>query len=287
MQRSYRECAEHYGFLIAPCRPRTPRHKGKVEQGGVHNVKRNFLRGREPTSLLQANQDVLSWANTTAGQRRHGTTKEVPLARFETERPLLRPLPDTPYDLAIWKKVKLHRDCHVIFEDAYYSAPFRLAGQHLWVCGGSAEVRIFTTDYQLVATHTRAQNPGQRLTHLDHLPAHKIPGLIFREDCRQQAADIGPATQEAVDRLLDHRPEDRLCTAGRLLGLGERFGPERLEASCERALRFDDARYGTIKRILEQGLDAETLPPVESPPPARVFVRRAAELVGHLVGGVS
>jgi transposase len=41
VQRSYREFAEHYGFLIAPCRPRTPEHKGKVEQGGVHYVKRN------------------------------------------------------------------------------------------------------------------------------------------------------------------------------------------------------------------------------------------------------
>ena len=27
-QYSYRECAEHYGFLISPCRPRTPEHKG-------------------------------------------------------------------------------------------------------------------------------------------------------------------------------------------------------------------------------------------------------------------
>jgi transposase len=27
VQRSYRECAEHYGFLIAPCRPRAPAHK--------------------------------------------------------------------------------------------------------------------------------------------------------------------------------------------------------------------------------------------------------------------
>ncbi len=35
VQQAYRECAEHYGFLIAPCRPRTPEHKGKVEQGGA------------------------------------------------------------------------------------------------------------------------------------------------------------------------------------------------------------------------------------------------------------
>ena len=47
VQHAYGECAEHYGFLIAPCRPATPQHKGKVEQGGVHYVKRNFLGGRE------------------------------------------------------------------------------------------------------------------------------------------------------------------------------------------------------------------------------------------------
>jgi len=33
VQQAYRECAEHYGFLIDPCRPRTPEHKGKVESG--------------------------------------------------------------------------------------------------------------------------------------------------------------------------------------------------------------------------------------------------------------
>jgi transposase len=31
VQAAYRECAEHYGFLIAPCRPRTPEHKGKSD----------------------------------------------------------------------------------------------------------------------------------------------------------------------------------------------------------------------------------------------------------------
>ena len=49
VQHSYRLCAERYGSLIAPCRVRTPQHKGKVEPGGVHYLKRNFLGGREPT----------------------------------------------------------------------------------------------------------------------------------------------------------------------------------------------------------------------------------------------
>jgi transposase len=287
-QSSYRECAEHYGFLISPCQPRTPQHKGKVEQGGVHYVKRNFLGGRAPTTLTEANRDVLQWVQTTAGQRIHGTTREKPLERFETERAALQPLPQVPYDLAVWKQLKLHRDCYLVFEGAYYSAPFRLVGQELRVRGGTREVQIYTGDYQLVATHTRAQRPGQRLTQPDHLPPHKLPGLMLsRESCRQRAGEIGPATQQVVAALLGHRPEDRLRTAGRLLKLGERFGTQRLEAACQRALRFEDPAYLTIKQILQHGLECAEAPATEPAPPARTFARATRELVGYLVGGVS
>ncbi len=285
-QQAYRECAEHYGFLISPCRPRTPQHKGKVEQGGVHYVKRNFCGGREPTPLPQLNRKVREWCLTTAGGRIHGTTKERPLERFATEKPLLRPLPGTSYDMAIWKTAQVARDCYVTFERAYYSVPFRLVGQQVWVRGGAHAVHIYTSDYHLVATHDRAPHPGQRLTHLDHLPPHKVPGLtLTRETCRLQAAEIGPSTQQVVAVLLAHRPEDRLRTAGRVLRLAEQFSPERLEAACTRALHFDDPAYGTVKRILEGGLDAEEPPAVAAPPPAQAFVRSAVELVGHLMGG--
>src|SRR2546425_3362505 len=35
----------------------------------------------------------------------------------------LLPLPAAPYALAIWKKAKLHPDCHIVFEGSFYSAP--------------------------------------------------------------------------------------------------------------------------------------------------------------------
>jgi len=285
-QQAYRECAEHYDFLISPCRPRTPQHKGKVEKGGVHYVKRNFLGGREPTTVIRANQDVLVWCNTTAGRRVHGTTKERPLERFEVERESLKPLPTNPYDLAVWKQVKVQRDCYITFEGAYYSVPFRLVGQRVWVRGGVQQVQVYTSDYHLVATHQRAQKAGQRLTHHDHLPPHKLPGLtITRETCRIQAAEVGPAAEEVVLRLLNHRPEDRLRSAGRLLRLAERFGSDRLEKACRRALHFDDPAYRTIKHILERGLEGEELEPAAPAPPASAFVRPPQELVGHLVKG--
>jgi len=42
---AYRRMALHYGFLISPNIPYTPRHKGKVESG-VHYVKRTSWQAR-------------------------------------------------------------------------------------------------------------------------------------------------------------------------------------------------------------------------------------------------
>ncbi len=289
VQQAYRECAEHYGFLIAPCRPRTPEHKGKVEQGGVHYVKRNFLGGRTPTSITQANTDVLEWGQTTAGLRTHGTTKLQPLAQFEQcERTRLQRLPSAPYDLAIWKQATVHRDCYVVFDNAFYSVPFRLIGQRIQVRGGSREVRIYTQDCQLVATHPRAQQSGERLTHPDHLPPEKLAGLLLEEEhCRLAASEIGPATRDVVEAILGDAVIDRRRTVLRLLRLREPYGDERLERACARALRFDTASYLTIKRILKGDLDQQEPSAPAPTAPARTFVRNAGELLGHLFGGAA
>lgn len=289
VQTMYRECAEHYGFLIAPCRPRTPEHKGKVEQGGVHYVKRNFLGGRAMTTLSQANADVLVWCRETAGQRKHGTTKEQPLTRFQTvEQARLNALPETPFDSATWKVVKVHRDCYISFAQAYYSAPFRLVGQQVRVRGGARQVRLYTLDFRLVATHERASQPGQRQTHHDHLPPHKVPGLLLeRQPCQAEADTIGPSTSQIVATLLADPVVDRLPTVGRLLRLRQRYGDSQLEAACQRALQFGDPAYKTVKRILGQGLTITETESVLLQPPAETFVRQPDELVAALFGGVT
>jgi hypothetical protein len=189
--------------------------------------------------------------------------------------------------LAVWKQAKLHRDCYVVFDNAYYSAPFRLVGQQLRVRGGGQEVRLYTSDYQLVATHERATEPGQRITNPAHLPPDKLPGLVMdREACQSVAADVGFSTTALVGRLLADPVVDRLSMVRRLLRLREQVGDERLEAACERALRFDEVSYKTVKRILKQGLEAEAEEVFPSfIPPAQRFVRGAQELLGHIWSG--
>jgi hypothetical protein len=235
-------------------------------------------------SLAQAICEVRAWCLGAAGMRIHGTTKERPLERFsQVEQAQLKPLPAEAYDLAIWKKNKLHRDCHLVFEGSYYSAPFRLLGQSLWICAGTSQVRIYGNDYKLIATHERAAKPGERHTHRDHLPPEKLPGLERnRQTLLEQAAQLGPATQKVVEILLADPALDQLHPAGRLLRLQETHTARRLEFACQRALTFGDPSYKTVKRILVQRLELEPAPiPVELPP-ARTFARQASELVGAL-----
>ncbi len=268
VQRAYRECAEHYGFLIAPCRPRTPEHKGKVEQGGVHYVQRNCLAGRTFRDLPEANAHARRWCLEVAGRRVHGTTKQIPVEVFrEVERAALLPLPPTRWELVDWKQAKLHPDCHVVFAGAYYSAPYRLVGQRLWVRATALQVQLFHA-HALVATHARAR-PGQRRTLPDHLPPDKVQFLLQTPAwCRAQAAEVGPSCADFIAALLGDRPLDRLRSAQGVLRLARRYGATRLEAACGRAVAVEEYRYHTVKTILAHGLDRQPLPalaPVAAP----------------------
>jgi len=278
VQRSYREFAEHYGFLIDPNPPASPHLKGKVEQGGVHYVKRNFMAGREPESTDVLNAKVIDWCIGVAGARRHGTTMAAPLERFESlDQPALLPLPREPYDLGVWKQVTLYRDCHITFERAWYSAPFRLVGTRVWARGGARTVKIYTAEHELVATHDTAA-PGERRTCLDHLPPEKVAGITLdRQTCRARARAIGPATAEIAGALLDSRPVDKLRSAERLLDLARPFGAERLERACAMAIAYgDNDNYVAVKSILQAGIDKPA--PAPLPPRTTMFTHARAAI---------
>ena len=155
-------------------------------------------------------------------------------------------------------------------------------GQTVLVRGSRRTVKILTTDYELIATHTRAQQPGERVTLLDHLPPYKVEGLVWNaETALVRAAEVGPATQRTVEHLLADRVVDPLPKARRLLALVQPYGADRLEAACARALAHDDPAYLTIKRILTEGLDEQLgASLVYVMAPATTFVRPVADLLG-------
>ncbi len=88
-----RSFAQHYGIALMPTRPYTPRHKGKVERG-VDYVQENALKGRLFAGLAEQNTFLLTWEQTVADTRIHGTTKQQVSKLFDTvKRAALQPLP--------------------------------------------------------------------------------------------------------------------------------------------------------------------------------------------------
>jgi len=266
----------HYGFLISPTVPHTPRHKGKVENG-VHYVKRNFLAGQEFVDLNVANHRLAIWVRQVAGTRWHGTTHQAPLRLFhDYEQALLQPLPSTAFTLLQIKPVKVHPDCHVVIDGSYYSAPYRYLEQTLEAHVSEQLVELYA-GLELVATHLRATRPGQWQTRLEDYPPAKAAYLIQTPAyCRREATRIGQATRQVVDQLLADRPLDRLRAVQAILGLEKSVGPVRLEAACVRALFYGDVRYRRIKDILNAALDRDPLPaqpglPSTPPDPPRPF----------------
>jgi transposase len=282
VQRAYAECAEGYGFKIDPCPPADPAKKGVVE-AGVKYVKGNFLPTRNFRDLADLNAQVRRWVMEEAGIRIHGTTREPPLERFVVEKPLLRALPPIAPDLGCWNEVRVHRDCHVQFDRSFYSVPFTLVGQRLWLRATDGTVAIYQ-DYRQVAVHPRGRKPGQRCTVRDHLPPQAQAFFAHDRDwCVEQATRIGPACAALIERLLSDRIVERLRAAQAVLRMADRYGTSRLEAACTRALAHDSPFYRTVKTILAGGFDQQPLPAVD-PAPAYArggrFVRDAESLFG-------
>ena len=259
VQRSYGELAEGYGFLISPCPKSDPRKKGRVESG-VKYVKNDFVPLRTFRTLTDANEQLTAWVLGEAGNRNHGTTHQQPLEMFAaTEKHFLKPLPDVPVEIAVWTRVKLHGNCHVQFEKAYYSAPFRLVHQELFLKATDTTVKLYY-DHNLVATHPLLKRPGQRSTVDEHMPPEALAYKMQDPQwCLKQAEEVGPDCHRLIRRLFADRVLDNLRAAQGVIRLSKKYGAPRLEAACRRALHFDNVKYRTVKSILHQGLDQAPL----------------------------
>ena len=260
IQRTYRELARYYGFQIDPAPPHSPEKKGKVE-AGVRYVKGNFLSTWESIDIHQDQQALLRWLVEVADQRTHGTTARPPIELFEErERAALLPLPRSRFEIVIWKHARLHTDSHVQIDGAFYSAPWRLLHQELWVRCTRTSIEIFHDDVH-IWTHARVPRGG-RGTVNEHLPEYRRElRQRSREHWVERAHRLGADVERLVGLIFD--ADDVLTQLRRVQAIVthlETFPPLRAQAAARRALHFGCSDYRGIKNILKQGLDLEPLP---------------------------
>lgn len=262
IQRSYYAFAESWGFQIDKCPVRRPDLKGRVERG-VGYVKNSFLKPRNDLKTLpQANQQLIEWVLSEAGNRVHGTTQEVPLRAFaEREKPALQPLPSPRPELVVWAVAQVHSNCHIVFARCYYSVPYQEIGEIVDVRGTDTVVQIFR-DHRQLALHPRGDRPGKFVTNDQHYPPKKVAYMMKTPQwCLRRAADVGPSCDEMIRRLLGDRVVNRIAAAQGILSLAKKYGEARVEAACARALGHETVEYRAVNNILQKGLDQAPMQP--------------------------
>ncbi len=265
---TYRDFAQHYGTVIIPARVRKPRDKAKVE-AGVLIVERWILAAlRKYTfhTLAELNlaiRELLVKLNQRKF-RKLDTTREKLFE--ELERPALKPLPPEPFTFAEWKKARANIDYHVEIERHYYSVPYQLVHQEVEARIAAATVEIFLKGRRIV-THTRSFVPGKHTTLPEHRPKKHQNLEWTASRMIERGLVIGTSTAAALERIMESRkhPELGYRSCLGVLRLGERYGRERLETACRRAVALNACSYRRIKSMLETGLDRQPLEPVATP----------------------
>ena len=259
VNRTYQDLADHYGFVVLPARPYRPRDKAKVEAavGIVSRFVLGKLRNRRFFSLVELNDAVRDCVATINAK----VMKHLKQSRNDLfaslDRPALKGLPGERYQYAEWKRCTVAPDYHVEVDDHYYSVPFGLLRETVEARFTDCTIEVFHKG-QRIASHMRSRVAHKHTTIPQHMPsshrryAEWSPARMLRE-----AEKIGPATIALFEAIMKAKPHPeqgfRSCLG--ILSLVKSYGPERIEAAARRGNDIRATTYGSIKSILQNGLD--------------------------------
>jgi len=278
LNATFAEMADHYDTTILPTRSRKPRDKGKVE-GVVLIVERWILarlRNHHFFSIADLNAAIAQLLSDLNNRPMRHVDKSRRQMFEEIERDALSPLPSVPFEYAEWKSAKVHPDYHVEVDRCFYSVPHALIGRQVDIRLTHRIVEVFC-NHKRVASHRRRSQGSGHVTVSEHMPkAHQRYAGTTPASLIGQAARIGSQTALVVERIMRNRPhpEQGFRSAFGILSLSRRYGRERLEAACERALTINALSYSSVAAILKSGID-QVAPAVEAakPPPAHANIR--------------
>lgn len=253
INQAYARLAEYYEVAVVPARVKTPKDKAIVERT-IQIFQRWFfmmVRRKTFTSLLELNT-CLKEHLEIFNNKKHRIFKRTRRAMVESERESLRSLPENPYKVATYHRATLSRDCHLVFDHNFYSAPHWLRGKALDVWSTSTTVEIFN-DAERVALHSRSKTVSKYTTDPSHYPPQQQ--AFAEEDVQKllyRAARVGPETEKLIRGLLEGpHPFQHFRRSQGILALANKYGSDLLESACHEANRFNNRNVQYIERVIK------------------------------------
>lgn len=247
----FKDFAEHYNCCVLPSRVRTPRHKGKVENG-IKYIQNNALKGKRFKSLALLNEYLCNWEKNVADQRIHGTIRKQVRMLFEEEKPHLQKLPPTLFEGFDEVKRKVHRDGHVEIHGSYYSVPPEYTRREVWVRYTVRYVRIFNLHMQQIALHARVKK-GRFSTRPKDIPIEKISNPERGNGWLLKQIDyMGEEVSTWARAMLKHRGPAGTRILNGLLQLGKKYKYTEIRQACKLAYEYGEYYLGAVKTHLSK-----------------------------------
>jgi len=257
LNRVLEDFANHYGFVVFPARPRSPKGKATTENEVKLVYQRIFARLRNQTffSLVELNAaiaDKMRAHNQTRMQQHNYSREEKFLAE---EKRYLKPLPASDFEMKYYAVLTvLPNNCiYLAREQHYYSVPFQYIGSRVQLVYTRSLVRIYK-EGKCLATHERINAPGYT-TMIEHFAStHQH---LMR---RGPAYYIGKANEKSValtklfERIfeLEKIPELAFRNCDGLLSLQRKTDPIVFEKACNIAFDNDLMSYKRLQSIITQ-----------------------------------
>jgi hypothetical protein len=187
---------EHFGLEAFYCQPgiRGAHEKGGVE-GDIGWFRRNHLVPiPEAGSLAELNAMIDAW-DLQDEARRIGARPCTIGEYFAVERPLLKPLPDEPFETGLLLSVRVDRYSQITVRTNRYSVPVRLIGRTVRVMLHASELIVYHGQVE-VARHERLMAKAGARLDLDHYLEALVrkPGALPGATALEQARAAGKFT---------------------------------------------------------------------------------------------
>jgi transposase len=243
LNRSYSEMSEYYDTAVVPARVERPRDKSAAE-GTVKYTSTWIIAALRNQKFFSMHELKLAVAEKLEEFNGKDFTKREGsrLSAFLNEEKLfLKPLPASPYEPAVWSTATVQKDYLISDEKNKFSVPFDLIGEKIDIRTTRNTIEAFFHGAR-VASHPR---PDRRLrdpiVNPDHMPENHRKYLSYNDDeFLSWAAGIGARTHAVVKSFLENgkASEQGYKACASLTKLADRYGHEKVENACERALAY-------------------------------------------------
>ena len=266
--------AEHYQTDLKATRVRKPKDKPMVEKHVDLSYQQIYARMRNEVfyDIAELKVRTLTLLDNFNDRPMYKKGKSRRERFIQEEKPLLRQLPEEPYTLMHKTHAKVKKNYHVILGEDWhqYSVPHQYVGHETDIIYDEDVVEIFLIQgMKRIAVHKR----DYRRNGFSTLPEHRTEAhqkyLAQKgwdsDDFIEKAARVGEYTEKVMHWMLASKTfiEQTFDGCIGILRLGDKYGKQRLEAACTRAMKGSHINYRIVKNILENNMDKVPLSPTQ------------------------